>query len=97
MDESTFQKELVKYKTIRPPDYYKPKVTATTSTPKASTNPKQITTTTQTAPVPSIPVSESNFYELFSAANSSILTSSESIKFIEHLKKVCNFSLKFFI
>ena len=86
MEEAAFQKELSKYKVIRTPDYYKSR---TIKTQRLIA--KQITSTPvvkDTASSIIINSNESNFWELFSAANASILTTAESIKLIEALKAV---------
>jgi hypothetical protein len=95
MDEATFQKELVKYKVIRGPDYCKAHIKNKVVTKPSSAAPLALTSQSkEKAPV--INPNESNFWELFSAANSSILTTAESMKFIKSLKSVC-FSLSTFL
>ena len=86
MEEAAFQKELSQYKVIRTSDYYKSR---TIKTQRLIA--KQITSTPvvkDTASSIIINSNESNFWELFSAANASILTTAESIKLIEALKAV---------
>jgi hypothetical protein len=85
MDEQSFQKELSKYKVVRSSDYYKPKTRTKVS--KQTTVTSANNTKDSVSPV-IINTNESNFWELMSSANTSILTTAESIKFIEALKKV---------
>ena len=86
MDEATFQKELLKYKIIRPPDYIKLK-SKTKSTNKTKSIVHNIAGKNDN-PILIDSNKESNFWELLSTTNSSILTTVESIKFIEALKQV---------
>lgn len=90
MDETAFQAELNKYKIIRQPNYYKsrnrPKVAKSTASSNSGISTNVIAKEVVSSNI--INSNESNFWELFSAANSSILTTAESIKFIEALKKV---------
>lgn len=95
MDEATFKKELDKYRIVRPADYCKPRGSKTKS--EARTSPR--------LPAPSAPprhdpvvaaaaIAGSNFWEVLSTANGSILTAAESIKFVEAMKlvmKKCHF------
>lgn len=89
MEEAMFQKELSKYKVVRQPDYYKNRVKNVTRFNKSST---VINSMNKDANVSNgaqvINPNESNFWELFSAVNSNVLTTAESMKFIETLKLV---------
>ena len=89
MDEGTFQRELSKFKVIRSPDYYRPRLKPKPSKNTLVTGPS--VSSKETAAVPVIKeasTGENNFWELLSAANTSILTAVESIKFIEAMKLV---------
>ena len=90
MDESTFQKELSKYKVVRQPDYYKPRIknSGIKQSKLSNTASAGKESTSNSVSVTTINPNESNFWELFSAANSNILTTAESMKFIETLKLV---------
>jgi hypothetical protein len=89
MDEATFLKELSKYKVIRSTDYTKPKQKSKAI--KSNPAPTIATKENQQSSNPTLPLvnsTESNFWELLSATNSTILTAAESIKFIEAMKAV---------
>lgn len=96
MDESIFQKELSKYKVVRQPDYYKNRVKNVTRFNKPSTITNSVTKDSNVSnSAQAINPNESNFWELFSAVNSNVLTTAESMKFTETLKLV-RFILYFF-
>lgn len=88
MDEASFQKELNKYKVVRGADYCK--VRASRSRADTKSSPRQIQSSQvreRNEAVLSTAVG-TNFWESMSTANSSVLTTAESIKFIEALRQV---------
>ena len=89
MDESIFQKELSKYKVVRQPDYYKNRSKNVTRFNKPNTITNSVTKDSNVSNgTQAINPNESNFWELFSAVNSNVLTTAESMKFTETLKLV---------
>lgn len=89
MDESSFTKELNKYKVIRSADYCRPRSTKNKVELKnvSNTLEKRNKNIDSVAVEEKGPINSDNFWEIFSAANCSILTAAESIKFIEALKQ----------
>lgn len=91
MDESTFQRELNKYKVVRPADYHKSRTIKAKSDPKSGARPAALTGTAPSpapAPTPISRSAEVDFWELLSASNSTFMSTADSIKFIEILKEV---------
>jgi hypothetical protein len=89
MDESTFQKELSKYKVIRGADYYKVRTSNKIKTEtKVQRNSISTSIPLNRDKIESKTTYNDNFWELISESNSSILTAAESIRFIEALRLV---------
>ncbi len=96
MDEATFQKELSKYKVVRPSDYHKSKtaILKAKADLKAESRPR---------PIPTLPpvakssnsvetAADCDFWELLATTNASFLTAEESARFIEALREVSDAS-----
>jgi hypothetical protein len=89
MDDSAFQKELNKYKVVRPADFHKPRLMRQRTEPR--TAPRTSAPTQQSRERESSQrlanVTSGDFWELLSTANASMMTTAESIKFIEAIKQ----------